>query len=238
MEEMNVTSRSIYNHIEVAQKLAEDAHSSTNTGSVRLRVAVDMVNGIRQSTDKLSCTIGRLNESSVRIGDIVIAISDIADQTNLLALNAAIEAARAGDAGRGFAVVADEVRKLAEKTQTATQEIVSIIKQLTDDAKSADSDMESAQVNVGKGVSAIQETDEIFTSIQSAVGSVKASNDFVGMSVGEQTDAIANSTDNTAGFSQGIQESAAAVAQISATVADLEQQAVGLNSLMERFKTS
>jgi methyl-accepting chemotaxis protein len=54
MEEMNVTSRSIYNHIEEAQKLAEDAHSSTNTGSVRLRVAVDMVNGIRQSTDKLS----------------------------------------------------------------------------------------------------------------------------------------------------------------------------------------
>lgn len=237
MEEMNVTSRSINNHIEDAQKLTAEAYVSTNRGSVQLRTAVEMVDGIRRSADKLSGTISRLNESSGRIGDIVTAISDIADQTNLLALNAAIEAARAGDAGRGFAVVADEVRKLAEKTQTATQEIVSIIKQLADDAKSADADMENAQKNVENGVKAIKDTDEIFGQIQGAVATVKESNDFVGVSVGEQSDAIENSTDNTAHFSKGIQESAAAVAQISATVADLEQRAVGLNSLMERFKT-
>lgn len=238
MEEMNVTSRSINNHIEDAQKLTTEAYVSTNKGSVQLRTAVEMVDGIRRSADKLSCTINRLNESSGRIGDIVTAISDIADQTNLLALNAAIEAARAGDAGRGFAVVADEVRKLAEKTQTATQEIVSIIKQLADDAKSADADMETAQKNVENGVKAIKDTDEIFGQIQGAVATVKESNDFVGVSVGEQADAIENSTDNTAHFSKGIQESAAAVAQISATVADLEQRATGLNALMERFKTA
>ncbi len=238
MEEMNVTSRSINNHIEEAQKLTTEAYVSTNKGSVQLRTAVEMVDGIRRSADKLSCTINRLNDSSGRIGDIVTAISDIADQTNLLALNAAIEAARAGDAGRGFAVVADEVRKLAEKTQTATQEIVSIIRQLADDAKSADTDMETAQKNVENGVKAIKDTDEIFGQIQGAVTTVKESNDFVGVSVGEQADAIENSTDNTAHFSKGIQESAAAVAQISATVADLEQRAVGLNSLMERFKTA
>jgi len=238
MEEMNITSRSINNHIEDAQKLTTEAYVSTNNGSVQLRTAVEMVDGIRRSADKLSGTINRLNESSGKIGDIVTAISDIADQTNLLALNAAIEAARAGDAGRGFAVVADEVRKLAEKTQTATQEIVSIIKQLATDAKSADTDMENAQINVENGVKAIQDTDGIFGQIQGAVATVKESNDFVGVSVGEQAEAIEHSTDNTARFSKGIQESAAAVAQISVTVADLEQRAVGLNSLMERFKTA
>ena len=64
-----------------------------------------------------------LNESTLRIGEVVKLIGDIAGQTNLLALNATIEAARAGDAGRGFAVVASEVKDLAGQTAQATKDI-------------------------------------------------------------------------------------------------------------------
>jgi methyl-accepting chemotaxis protein len=95
-----------------------------------------------QKTDQ---RITELSQAAMRINDIVGLISAIADQTNLLALNATIEAARAGSAGRGFAVVAHEVKALATQTgkaveeirtqiagmQTATNESVSAIKEIT-----------------------------------------------------------------------------------------------------------
>ncbi len=44
-----------------------------------------------------------------------------------MALNASIEAARAGEAGKGFAVVASEISNLAGQTTSATENIVSLI---------------------------------------------------------------------------------------------------------------
>lgn len=72
----------------------------------------------------LNQQISRLVVRASEIDRIVAIISSIANMTNLLALNAAIEAARAGESGRGFAVVASEIRDLAEKTASATQDIV------------------------------------------------------------------------------------------------------------------
>jgi methyl-accepting chemotaxis protein len=71
--------------------------------------------------------VGRIEETSHKIGDIIGVIDEIARQTNLLALNAAVEAARAGDAGRGFAVVASEVRSLAQRSAHAAKDIKQLI---------------------------------------------------------------------------------------------------------------
>ena len=78
-----------------------------------------------------------LQERADAVKGIADTIFDISSQTNLLALNASIESARAGEAGRGFAVVADEIRQLAEKTRVETENIASILGQLSENAAEA-----------------------------------------------------------------------------------------------------
>jgi methyl-accepting chemotaxis protein len=89
IRELSVTVKGNAENAQQANQLALAARASAEgSGSVA-----------REATEAM----GRIEQSSQRIGEIVGLIEEIAFQTNLLALNAAVEAARAGDAGRGLA---------------------------------------------------------------------------------------------------------------------------------------
>ncbi len=106
--------------------------------------SLQIMNNLKKQSEVIAETNSEVAESMRALQNRTNAVKSIADtifsissQTNLLALNASIESARAGDAGRGFAVVADEIRQLAEKTRQETENIASILNELSEDAKQA-----------------------------------------------------------------------------------------------------
>jgi methyl-accepting chemotaxis protein len=236
MEEISVSSSEVMHNVSVAADKNTETTNNTVQGKKKLEELIGKIGDISATTAELSKTIEGLSKSSAEIGDILNVINDIADQTNLLALNAAIEAARAGDAGRGFAVVADEVRKLAERTQTAIQDINSIITALGQDTSKAFQGMSVASDSVAKGVAVANDTKSNFDVIFTSVQAVNEVNSLIGNAVEQQVEAIQNINDSIQNLASGFTESNQAVGSIADTTSDLNAQSENLRNLLKEFK--
>ncbi len=166
-------------------------------------------------------TMGEINDSSKRIGDIIGVIDGIAFQTNILALNAAVEAARAGEQGRGFAVVASEVRSLAHRSAEAAREIKSLIG--------------SSVTKVEAGASLVSEAG---TTMHDIVASVQRVNDIMGeitAASGEQSNGIGQVNIAVTQLDQMTQQNAALVEQSAAAAESLKEQAARLAGVIGGF---
>ena len=164
-DEMNQVVNVIH---DVAASAAE-THKATTEGQSGLHVAVEGMETINSSTAEVADAVNSLYEGSKRISEIVEMITQIASQTNLLALNAAIEAARAGESGKGFAVVAEEVRKLAEQSETAAQQITTLITENSSQIERTFSIMQQQKERVGEGVTQVNEAGKKFDRIAELV---------------------------------------------------------------------
>ncbi len=193
-----------------ARSVVASAKNEADKSSEVVRKAVDAMQGIEKSSQKINQIIG--------------VIDEIAFQTNLLALNAGVEAARAGDAGRGFAVVASEVRALAQRSADAAKEIKELLS--------------TSRSQVEDGVHLVDETGislkqiiERVTEINNVVAEIAASAEQQASGLQEVNTAVDQ-------MDQVTQQNAAMVEEATAATRTLTEQSGELARVVARFTTS
>jgi methyl-accepting chemotaxis protein len=167
-------------------------------------------------------TMGRIQDASTRIGNIIGVIDGIAFQTNILALNAAVEAARAGEQGRGFAVVASEVRALAGRSASAAGEIKALIHSSTQ------------QVNEGTDIA--REAGEAINSTVQSARAVQQLLIEIDTGTREQTLGMQQLTGSVQDMDKSAQQNAAMVEQTAAAAAALRDTAHAMAERVARFR--
>ena len=156
MEEITTTVKGNAANALTANDLALSASEQAKVGVGIVRDAVSAMDG--------------LNESSGKISEIIGVINDIAFQTNLLALNASVEAARAGSQGRGFAVVASEVRDLAGRSATAAKEIKELIEDSANRVSESSKLVNKSGASLNDIVAGVEEVSTVIGHISTASG--------------------------------------------------------------------
>lgn len=159
----------------------------------------EIISTASEKAEEADHKIKILEETSIKVGDVIELIRDIASQTNLLALNATIEAARSGEAGKGFAVVANEIKILADQTDQATQEI-------------------SEQINMMKNAS--KDTVNALLEISKIIHEIKAFSEAIVVSVVKQS----NSTEEIAQNAQQASENTSSVSKRMQEIKDFSSR--------------
>lgn len=240
------------NHNQLLQlnALVEKVESLKNGGITAVESLKEHTEQTNASNLEVGEIIGKTDKNVSKIQEASQMIGTISDQTNLLALNASIEAARAGEAGRGFAVVADEIRKLAEQSNSFTQDIAVIIKNLTEGTEEAVNSLTSVNEATKKQNISVETTDKNFGGIASAITEIDHSLKEINISeqkMANERDALAEifealaaiSEENSASseeISASVEQQSTAVEEVALASKRLHEMALVLNDYLEAFK--
>jgi len=236
MNEMTATVHEVAQNAQLAADSASQANSEVSTGQSVVNDAIRAIGSLVQKVEQASDVIHNLESDSVEIGSVLDVIRSIAEQTNLLALNAAIEAARAGEQGRGFAVVADEVRVLAQRTQTSTEEIQTMIERLQSGAQEAVESMNQSRSQADTTRDTAAKAGEVLTAITSSVTNINDMNALIASAAEEQNSVAEEINRNIVSISQASEATADSVSTTAKSSEGLRNVAEELKHVVSRLK--
>ncbi len=204
--------------------------NASNNGTGIINQAVGTMTDITQRINQATNTVNKLHEFTKEIGQFVEVITNIAEQTNLLALNASIEAARAGDHGKGFAVVAEEIRNLAVESNSAAEDIVTLIRDMKVQSEGTVQEMKVGRDKANEGLKIMNEADEVFIDINNRVSELDKTLEGIVEVLGgifQFSETISSSSHEVAAISEEqsaeAQETAAIANQLNEVVAGLQE---------------
>ena len=236
VEEMTTALVDVASHTTQADEASLLAQGNANEGNNVVKSTIIQVNNLSSQFGNASTVVNDLADESNKVGAVLDVIKTIAEQTNLLALNAAIEAARAGEQGRGFAVVADEVRSLAQRTQSSTLEIESMIEQLQKKSKEAVIAIEQGATGLQDTVQRVEGVDQSFVEIVSSMETISGYASSIAAATEEQSTVSAEISRNLTNVADHSGKMLDDTEQLTATVEHLQAASSHMNATISRFK--
>jgi methyl-accepting chemotaxis protein len=236
IEQMSVSVASIADTTGEVRQLSNASIENTEKGDKSILELQNELAKVHNDVDAIATHVREFVGSTNSIAGMTQQIREIADQTNLLALNAAIEAARAGEQGRGFAVVADEVRKLAEHSSRTAGEITAVTEGLKSKSVMVDRSVTDGLDSLTASLEVVKSLAQVLANTTLSVRQTNSGVDDVTASVQEQKSASASIAQNVEAIAQMAETNRASSHDSSQATERLEQLAVSLKGLVERFK--
>ncbi|MFK3970730.1 methyl-accepting chemotaxis protein [Pseudomonas sp. NPDC087358] len=204
-------------------------------GRQQVQDTVVSINHLAQDVTQAGDQVETLAQKVYGISKVLDVIRSVAEQTNLLALNAAIEAARAGEAGRGFAVVADEVRALAHRTESSTQEIELLVRDIRQGTDQAVAAMQGSNGRARSTLELAQSAGVALDEIAAAITLITERNIVIASASEEQAQVAREVDRNITNIRDLALQSSAGANQTSAASQDLSRLATDLNAMVAGF---
>lgn len=236
MTEMVSTVREVASSASRTLEQVQVASEQTSHGHQVVNDNISAIGSLAAEIERAAEVIGKLNDRSNSISEVLEVIRNIANQTNLLALNAAIEAARAGEQGRGFAVVADEVRTLASRTQDSTQEIQGMIERLQLEAREAVTVMDQSRKEADTSVEKSRAAGTALESINGSMQTISIMNAQIASAAEEQSVVSDEMQKNIRDISDMSDSTSLASKENLRMSADVAQLADSMRTLVGQFK--